>query len=148
MKIPEILHINFKDEAGGHIKNLFCIVTFYFGQHNCLSIRKITSTSGQIIISREDIQIELNESQILFLMDYRYDLDDFDGNVEVIIEDKSLLQNRIKRIGEYYSESTLGIANILQKTNNDLFIPVREKVVVDFSPFKTEIILLRKSIAE
>ena len=144
MKIPELLHISFKDESGVPVRNLFCMVTFYFGHHNFLSITQITSTDGHLIISQKQVGNELKESQRKFLMDYKFYLDDFDGNLEVVVEDTDLLQKRIKKIGEYYPGNALIITNILQEINNDLYIPFREKMIIDSSPFETEIVLSRK----
>ncbi|QDU08170.1 hypothetical protein [Gimesia aquarii] len=144
MKIPDSLRISFKDEAGVPVKNLFCLVTFYFGRHNCLPITQTTSIEGQITISLEQVRNELKESQNTFLMDYKFQLDEFDGNIEAVVEDKNLLQKRIKKIGEYYPENALRITNILQEINNDHYIPISKKIIIDSSPFKTEIVLSRK----
>ncbi len=144
MKIPDSFRISFNDDTGVPVKNLFCMITFFFGHHNSLSITQRTSTDGHVIISQIQVDNELKESQSNFQMDYKFQLDDFDGTIEVVVEDTDLLQKRIKKIGEYYPENALKITNILQEINNDFYIPSREKLIVNSSPFKTEIVLSRK----
>ncbi len=62
MKIPDTVHIIFKDAAGVLVKNLYCMITFYFGNHNHFLLTQITSNEGQVIMSLEQIRNGLKES--------------------------------------------------------------------------------------
>ena len=103
------------------ISGLVCSVELLMYDKNNYSIGFFkTDDKGEITVSKERIEFEIEEANQLFLMDYDSSTKNFKGDIEINIETSKGLKIRMNNIKEFFPESFTEIKSILKNNVNGM----------------------------
>jgi len=133
--IPEKIKLIFKD-VGGSVQRLIVFLVLHSTVKNDFTIGPlVTDMKGEIILTKAvvDRVISLNKEE--FPMDYGGGLNDCDL-LSVIVESRSDLEERVKRLMKYYPDNANILLELLKDAANsevglrkDIRLPTDEEII-------------------
>ncbi|MCP5210982.1 MAG: hypothetical protein H6998_08680 [Hahellaceae bacterium] len=116
--LPNQLRFIFKG-SNGLIEGLIVYFIFYSNIKNNFTIGPLMSNErGEIILSEELVKEVISNSKNDFPMDYDGGIEDC-YKLEVVVESKKELKDRVVRLEEFYPENALSLQQLLGTCSND-----------------------------
>jgi hypothetical protein len=140
MNCPEQITIKLKDLRNNKPASRYIIyLTVLANRKNNYTVGPLISDdNGTIVLTKKQIEDEIEDSISSFLMDYSSRLDDCKQEVEVKLYTQKSLRNKVEKLREFYPKNAQELEALLKNSGNDLeqdFITqvlMKEEIIVEF----------------
>ena len=121
MNWPKQILIRFLDNNDHAVCGLLVFILLKSNLKNDFGVEPlVTDNSGTITLLRSDLVRSIETSKAECPMDYDGSLEDC-NKIEVIVEDKAKLEDRVTRLEKYYPENAKQISRLMTKCVNAKF---------------------------